>query len=90
MKELKTVPADTGTTVKINTSSIPDHVATNIAQSALAAMQRDALRPEIQEDFYSWKAERERITAQNPEEECKVQDCIEKSVTACKANAEQV
>lgn len=58
MKELKAVPVSSGTVVSINTGSISAHTATSLAQSALAAIQRDYLRPEIQEDYRRWKAER--------------------------------
>lgn len=59
MKELKAVPVSSGTVVRIDTGSISAHTATILAQSALAAIQRDFLRPEIQEDYRRWKAERD-------------------------------
>ena len=64
MKRLKTVPEGSGTTVHINTSDIPAHVATNLAQALFEALHRDYDDPEVRADFERWKAERQaRATA---------------------------
>lgn len=65
MRELIAVPVDTGTAVHIDTSKISAHTATSLAQAALAAIQRDYLRPDIQEDYQRWKAEREARRKEN-------------------------
>lgn len=64
-RKLIAVPVDTGTAVHIDTSKISAHTATSLAQAALAAIQRDYLRPEIQEDYQRWKAERAARKAEN-------------------------
>ena len=64
MKRLKTVPEGSGTTVHINTSDIPAHIATNLAQALFEALHRDYDDPEVRADFERWKAERQaRATA---------------------------
>lgn len=64
MKRLKTVPEGSGTTVHINTSDIPAHVATNLAQALFEAIHREYDDPEVRADFERWKAERQaRATA---------------------------
>lgn len=64
MKRLKTVPEGSGTTVHINTSDIPAHVATNLAQALFEALHREYDDPEVRADFERWKAERQaRATA---------------------------
>ena len=60
MKRLTTVPESSGTTVHINTSDIPAHVATNLAQALFEAIHREYEDPEVQADFQRWKAERQR------------------------------
>lgn len=60
MKRLKTVPEGSGTTVHINTSDIPAHVATNLAQALFEAIHREYEDPAVQEDYRRWKAERQR------------------------------
>lgn len=64
MKRLTTVPDTESTPVRINTSDIPAHVATNLAQAVFEAIHREYDRPEIQADFQKWKEERrKRATA---------------------------
>lgn len=64
MKRLATVPEGSGTTVHINTSDIPAHVATNLAQALFEAIHREYDDPEVRADFERWKAERQaRATA---------------------------
>lgn len=64
MKRLATVPEGSGTTVHINTSDIPAHVATNLAQALFEAIHREYDDPEVRADFERWKAERRaRATA---------------------------
>lgn len=60
MRRLTTVPESSGTTVHINTSDIPAHVATNLAQALFEAIHREYEDPAIQEDYRRWKAERQR------------------------------
>jgi len=60
MRRLTTVPESSGTTVHINTSDIPAHVATNLAQALFEAIHREYEDPEVQADFQRWKAERQR------------------------------
>ncbi len=60
MKRMATVPVDSGTTVHINTSDIPAHVATNLAQALFEAIHREYEDPAVQEDYRRWKAERQR------------------------------
>lgn len=60
MRRLTTVPVDSGTPVHINTSDIPAHVATNLAQAVFEAIHREYADPAVQEDYKLWKAERER------------------------------
>ena len=60
MRRLTTVPERSGTTVHINTSDIPAHVATNLAQALFEAIRREYEDPAIQEDYRRWKAERQR------------------------------
>jgi hypothetical protein len=57
---MATVPVDSGTTVHINTSDIPAHVATNLAQALFEAIHREYEDPAVQEDYRRWKAERQR------------------------------
>lgn len=45
-------------TVHIDTARIPKHVGQNIAQVALAAIQRDYQDPVIRADFERWKQDR--------------------------------
>ncbi len=56
MKELKTVLVSN--TVHIDTARIPRHVALNIGQTALTAIQRDYADPAIRADYERWKQER--------------------------------
>lgn len=64
MKRLTTVPVDTGTPVHINTSDIPAHVATNLAQAVFEAIHREYADPKVQADYQRWKEERlKRATA---------------------------
>lgn len=65
MKERIAVPIGSASAVRINTASIPAHTATNIAQTALAAILRDYLRPEVQADYQRWKAERDSQVKKN-------------------------
>lgn len=63
MKRLTTVPVDTGTPVHINTSDIPAHVATNLAQAVFEAIHRVYADPEVQADYLRWiedRAKRQR------------------------------
>lgn len=60
MRRMTTVPVDSGTQVHINTSDIPAHVATNLAQAVFEAIHREYADPEVQADYQRWKAERER------------------------------
>lgn len=60
MRRLTTVPESSGTTVHINTSDIPAHVATNLAQALFEAIHREYDDPEVRADFERWKAERQR------------------------------
>lgn len=45
-------------TVQIDTARIPRHVGHNLAQVALAAIQRDYQDPAIRSDYERWKAAR--------------------------------
>ena len=64
MRRLTTVPVDSGTPVHINTSDIPAHVATNLAQALFEAIHREYENPEVQADYRRWKEERaKRATA---------------------------
>ena len=56
MSKQKAVPV--GGDVHIDTAKIPAHVAMNIAQVALSAIQRAYNAPVIREDYRRWKAER--------------------------------
>lgn len=58
MKEPIAVPFKTNSEVRIDTASIPAHTAANIARTALDAILKDYFRPEVQEDYQRWKAER--------------------------------
>ncbi len=57
-KELRAVPVNTGTTPRIKVSAIPQGPKTSIAQVVFEAIQMDFQRPEIQEDYQRWKAQR--------------------------------
>lgn len=48
---------------KIEPGRIPPHVAENLAQSALSAIQKAYRDPAIRADYERWKAERARATA---------------------------
>lgn len=58
MKDLNTVPVDSGTQVQIETSDIPAYVAVNLAQAAFRAIHRAWEDPATQEDYRRWKAAR--------------------------------
>lgn len=58
MKQMATVPVDSGTPVQIKTSDIPAFVAVNLAQAAFEALHRAWEDPLIQEDYQRWKAQR--------------------------------
>ncbi|MCD8197134.1 MAG: hypothetical protein LUE24_08270 [Lachnospiraceae bacterium] len=58
-RELQAAPVDPGAMPHINTSEIPKHVQFSLAQAAYNAIQQDLQRPEFQEGFRRWKAERE-------------------------------
>ncbi len=62
MRRLTTVPESSGTTVHINTSDIPAHVATNLAQALFEAIHREYDDPEVRADFERWEAERQART----------------------------
>lgn len=58
MKQMTTVPIDTGTTVKVRTADIPAHVAENLAQALFEALHREYADPDVQADYQRWRAER--------------------------------
>lgn len=60
MKQMATVPVDSGTPVKIKTSDIPAYVAMNLAQAAFNALHRAWEDPAIQADYRRWLAERRK------------------------------
>lgn len=53
------VPMDPGIQIHIQTSDIPSHVATNIAQATYELVQREFSKPGVWEDYLRWKAARQ-------------------------------
>ncbi|MCD8145148.1 MAG: hypothetical protein LUD79_07415 [Oscillospiraceae bacterium] len=58
-KELQAAPVDPAAMPHISTSEIPKYVQFSLAQAAYNAIQQDFQRPEFQEGYQRWKAERE-------------------------------
>lgn len=59
-KQLSTAPIDSGgETVKIETDTIPDYVAVNIAQCLFREVHEAMNDPKWMEDYLRWKNERE-------------------------------
>lgn len=57
-QNMRTVPVNPGTGIKIRTADIPAYVGTDLAQTAFEALRRDYSRPEIQAEYQKWKAAR--------------------------------
>lgn len=58
MKKRTAILVDPGTTIHIDTETIPDYVATNLAQVVFNEIHRAFEDPAVQEDYKRWKEER--------------------------------
>ena len=57
-QNMRAVPVNPGTGIKIRTADIPAHVGTDLAQSAFEAIRKAYADPAIQAEYKRWKTER--------------------------------